>query len=211
MKGNIKQFVEEAFDYYETLEECALNRSVDMYLLEYIADGLSKYKGVEGFIKNVDKWIRSLCKIYNEIGFNDDTHTVHAVIDLHDQLIVIDHRLYADLKPIIDIIDKYGLLIKYNEKGSKASCTTTLSKFFEYIQKCYPKIDERYKGLGASEDDVSRKIIMDPSTRRLIQVNMDDPNTEIRLGILTGEGKYNKIGRKELLGNFKFDKTMIDN
>jgi hypothetical protein len=40
---------------------------------------------------------------------------------------------------------------------------------------------------------------------------MDNPNTERQLGMLMGEGKYNILGRKEMLSNFKFDKTMIDN
>jgi hypothetical protein len=211
MKGNIKQFVEEAFDYYDTLLECAIDRSVDMYLLEYIADGLSKYGGVNGFIKNVDKWLRSVCKIYKEIGFNDETNEIHAVIDLHDQLVVIDHRLYDDLKLVIKIIDKYGLIIEFNEKGSKQVSSTTLSKFFEVIQEHYPKIKERYKGLGSSDADVTKTLVMDPLTRRLIQVTMDNPNTERQLGMLMGEGKYNILGRKEMLSNFKFDKTMIDN
>lgn len=211
MKGNIKQFVEEAFDYYDILLECAIDRSVDMYLLEHIADGLSKYGGVNGFIKNVDKWLRSVCKIYREIGFDDETKEVRAVIDLQDQLVVIDHRLYEDLKPIIDIIDKYGLIIEFNEKGSKQVNSTTLSKFFETIQKYYPKITARYKGLGSSTADVTKQIVMNPETRRLIQVTMDNPNTEKQLSMLMGGGKYDLIGRKELLSNFKFDKTMIDN
>ena len=132
-------------------------------------------------------------------------------LDLQDQLVVIDHRLYEDLKPIIDIIDKYGLIIEFNEKGSKQVNSTTLSKFFETIQKYYPKITARYKGLGSSTADVTKQIVMNPETRRLIQVTMDNPNTEKQLSMLMGGGKYDLIGRKDLLSNFKFDKTMIDN
>lgn len=211
MKGNTKQFVEEAFDYRERLINCSIDRSVNMYLLEYVADGLATYGGVDGFIKNANKWLKSVCKIYKEIGFDYETNQVRAVIDLQDQLIVIDNQLYDDLKYIIDIISKYGLLIKYGEKGSSHRETTTLCRFFENIENLYPTIKNRYKGLGSSKAEVSKEILMDPKTRRLIKVTMNDARTAERLGALVGEGKKDVLGRKEIVSNFKFDKTMIDN
>lgn len=211
MKGNIKKFIAETFEYYDTLMNCAIDRSVDPYFLEYIADGLAAYDGVDGFINNMHNWMKKVMKIYPELKYDHKSHIIHAVIDLKDQIVVVDHNLYEDLKVIIDVLKKYGLLIKFNEKGSKTKATTTLSRFFEEMQKHYPRIKDRYKGLGSSDADVSKEIILDPKTRRLIQVTMDNPQTEQQLGILTGDGKYNIAGRKELLATFKFDKTMIDN
>lgn len=211
MKGNIKSFVADAFDYRNQLRACSIDRSVNIYLLEHIANGLSKYKGVEGFRNNADKWLRSICKIYKEIRFDYETNQIQAVIDLEDQLVVIDNRLYEDLKYIIDIIDKYGLTVTYNRKGSAEKTTTTLCRFFEDIEGIYPVIKERYKGLGSSEGPVSKEIIMDPKTRRLIKVTMDDLNTFNQLDILVGSSKQNLNARKDVVLGFKFDKTMIDN
>lgn len=211
MKGNIKKFIAETFDYHETLMNCAIDRSVDPYFLEYIADGLATYDGVDGFINNMHKWMKQVMKIYPELRYDAKSHIIHAVIDLKDQIVVVDHKLYEDLEIIINILKKYGLIIRYNEKGSKAKASTTLSRFFEEMEKLYPKIKDRYKGLGSSDPSVSKEIILDPKTRRLIQVTIDDPRTEQQLGILTGDGRFNVAGRKELLSQFKFDKTMIDN
>ena len=75
----------------------------------------------------------------------------------------------------------------------------------------YPMIRDRYKGLGSSTAVVSKEVIMDPRTRRLIRVSMDDYNTYDTMGMLIGDGKENKRNRKEMLMNFKFTMDMIDN
>ena len=211
MKGNIKEFVSEAFDYRNQLVAVSIDRSVNRYLLEYIAAGLVDHGGVAGFIEHVDVWLRTVCKVFREIGFDEETNQVRAVIDLQDQLVVIDQRLYEDLEYVTNIIEKYGLLIEYNRKGSDEKRSTTLCRFFEDIEGIYPVITDRYKGLGSSEAKVSKEILMNPKTRRLIKVTMEDSSTLERLGVLMGDSKAELNSRKEMLMNFKFDKSMIDN
>ena len=54
-KINVRDFVTEAFDYLTNLETCSIDRSVNRYLLEYIANGFAKYGAtVDDFIDNVD-------------------------------------------------------------------------------------------------------------------------------------------------------------
>lgn len=210
-KIDVKDFVAEAFDYLSTLEECSIGRSVNRYLLEYIAYGFAKYGDTaDKFIDNVDEWVRMLVKIYPEIGFDHKTHQIKAVIDYVDQLVVVDDDLVESLRYIINIQTKYGLLITYTTKGSQAQ-TTTIARFFEYIERMYPVIKDRYKGLGSSAAVVSKEVIMDPRTRRLLRVTMDDINTMKTMGMLIGDGKENKKNRKEMLMNFKFTMDMIDN
>lgn len=207
-----QSFVRDAFDYLNTLKECSIDRSVNRYLLEHIADGLSKYGSVDGFIKNVDKWIRSLVKIYPELGFNHDTNQVTATIDLVDQVVIIDEDLYQSLYPIITIISQYGLLIHYESTKRKLNNQTTLSKFFECIEDMYPTIKARHKGLGSSEAQAMREVVMDPRTRRIIRVTVQDVyDTYQRMGALVGNGKDNIRQRKEMLLDFKFTKADIDN
>jgi hypothetical protein len=208
-KVNVKDFVTEAFDYLNTLTDCSINRSVNRYLLEYIAYGYAQYGSTENFIENIDNWIRMLVKIYPEIGFDHATHQLHATIELIDQLVVIDDELKNDLDYIINILSKYGLLIHYRTKD--VDNQTTLSRFFEFIERKYPVIQERYKGLGSSDPEISRQVIMDPRTRRIMRVTMEDINTMKTLGMLVGDGKENMKARKEMLMNFKFSKDMIDN
>ncbi|EKC44388.1 DNA gyrase subunit B, partial [human gut metagenome] len=190
VKVNVTEFVTDAFDYLNILEELSVEKSVNRYLLEYIANGFAVYgKSTKDFVDNVDKWIRMLVKIYPEIGFDHETNQVHATIDLVDQLVLIDDELVNDLLPIILIQEKYGLLISYESKKKNVSKTTTLSRFFEEIQYSYPVIKDRYKGLGSSSATVSKEVIMDPKTRRLIRVTANDVDTMRKIGVLVGDGK----------------------
>ena len=212
-KINVRDFVTEAFDYLTNLETCSIDRSVNRYLLEYIANGFAKYGAtVDDFIDNVDDWIRMLVKVYPEIGFDHTTRQIKATIDYVDQLVVVDNELIDALMYVINIQKKYGLLITFKPNNANTvPQTTTIGRFFERIERMYPMIRDRSKGLGSSTAVVSKEVIMDPRTRRLIRVSMDDYNTYDTMGMLIGDGKENKRNRKEMLMNFKFTMDMIDN
>lgn len=208
---NVREFVIEAFDYLAILEKCSINHSANRGLLEHIANGYVKYGNSENFIKHITEWLKSLSKIYLEIGFDEGTNQIWATIDLQDQLIILDDELQQDLQPIIDIQTKYGLLIRWKSASAKIDRTAPLSEFFEYVESHYPVIKDRYKGLGSSDASVSKEVIMDPKTRRIVRVKMDDPDTFRRLGVLVGKSRDEVEGRKELLMDFKFTEDMIDN
>lgn len=207
---DIKQFVTEAFDYLNILRECSIQRSVNRYLLEHIAYGIVQYGTATNFIENVDKWLRSVSRIYKEIGFNHETNQVTATIDFIDQFVLIDDDLVNSLFDIVNIQKKYGLLIRYVSKKNDTLEQTELSHFFEFIEDKYPNITGRYKGLGSSDADVLRSVVMDPRTRRLIRVTADDVMTMQKMGALVGKSKDNVLQRKELLMNFKFTAADID-
>jgi DNA gyrase/topoisomerase IV subunit B len=208
---NVREFVIEAFDYLTILEKCSINHSANRGLLEHIANGYVKYGNSENFIKHINEWLKSLVHIYRELGYDKNTNQIWATIDLQDQLIILDNDLQRDLQPIIDIQSKYGLLIHWRSASNKIDRTAPLSEFFEYVEAHYPAIKDRYKGLGSSDAKVSKEVIMDPKTRRIVRVSMDDPDTIRRLGVLVGKSKDEVDGRKELLFNFKFSEDMIDN
>lgn len=209
-KVNTSDFVIEAFDYLAILEKCSINHAANRGLLEYVANGYVTYGNSENFIKNIDKWLKSLTNIYTELGFDHETNQIWATIDLQDQLIILDDELHKDLQPIIDIQTKYGLLIRWKSASAKIDRTAPLSEFFEYIESRYPVIKDRYKGLGSSDASVSKEVIMDPRTRRIVRVSMNDPDTFRRLGVLVGKSKDEIEGRKQLLMDFDFTEDMID-
>ena len=210
---NAKEFVRDNFDYLNKLIELSVKLTCNRYLLEYVANGFATYGStVDDFVNNVDKWLRSLAKVYREIGFDHKTKQIKATIDLTDQLILIDDNLINDLEYIIETQKKYGLLINFRSDKRQLNNTTTLAVFFEYIQDRYPKINDRFKGLGSSSASVSKTVIMNPKTRRLIRVTMEDADMMRRMAsMLVGDGKENINARKEMLLNFKFDKEDIDN
>ena len=78
MKGNVKGFVTEAFDYYAELENVSIDHSINRYLLEHIANGFVKYGSVDNYINHIDDWIRSLVKVFPELGFDHENHQINA-------------------------------------------------------------------------------------------------------------------------------------
>lgn len=207
---SVRDFVTDAFNYSDILKEISVKRSVNRYLLEHIAFGLVQYKTSENFIKNIDKWLRSIASIYKEIGFDHDTNQVTAVIDYIDQYVLIDDMLINDLSEIIRIQDRYGLIVRYESLKKNLSSQTELSHFFEEIEDMYPRITDRYKGLGSSDPEVLRQVVMDPRTRRLMRVTIEDALTYQKMGALVGKSKENVLARKEILMNFKWTQADID-
>ena len=207
---NIQNFVRDAFDYRNQLEKVSINRATNPYLLEDIAHCFAKYgDNTDAFDEHAEKWIRSLAKIYPELGYDPRNHQLKGVIDLKDQLIIIDDALIEELRYVIDVQKRYGEFISFIvPNGEKTQ--TTLARFFEFIEKMYPVIKARYKGLGSSAAQVSREVIMDPATRRLVRVVMDK-DTMKTMPVLVGKGKDDIDARKEMLMNFKFTVEDIDN
>lgn len=207
----IADFLTEAFDYRDVIVAQSYERYVNRYLLEHIAHGFAKYGSVDNFIENVDDWLRSLAEIYPEIGFDRKSNQIHATIDLVDQLVVIDEKLFKDVQYIIDVINKFGITLKFKTPNDSNFVSTTLLRFFEVVEDMYPKILQRYKGLGSSQPIITRDIVTDPRTRRVIKITMNNINTYDRIGALMGDSKDQKRARKELLMEFPFTKDMLDN
>ena len=214
MNVPIKEFITDAFDYLNDLVSCSINRSVNRYLLEYIAFGLVKYQTIPHFIKHIDKWLKMMASVYKEIGFDHDTNQVTATIDLIDQFVMIDEDLLSELMNVVKLQSKYGFMIHYESSKKNLNSTEELSHFFEHIESLYPQIKGRYKGLGSSDPEVLREVVMDPRVRRIYRVTVDDALSYAamydKLGTLMGSSKENLNQRKEMLMNFKFTKADID-
>ena len=104
----------------------------------------------------------------------------------------------------IDYQRKYGLHVVYEAN------TTTIAQFFENIQKNYPVIKDRYKGLGSSDPKVLREIIMDPKTRRIFRVDASDIHIMQTYDMLVGKSKEATRRRKEMITAFKWKPSDID-
>jgi DNA gyrase/topoisomerase IV subunit B len=89
--------------------------------------------------------------------------------------------------------------------------TNTLSTFYVDMEKYYPTIKNRYKGLGSSPAIISKEVIMDPKTRRIIRLTMNDALIMQQMAILLAKDKESLNARKDLISGFHFTKNDIDN
>lgn len=203
-KSSAKTFIEEAFTYLEDLTEVSEHMSVNRYLLEHIAHGMMIAGSVSEFIEHIADWLRSLTKTYPELGFDEKSHQIIATIDLVDQVVVVDESLYNQLIPVIQVQQKYGMTVKFDTN------TMTLAEFFEAVQRKYPVIKDRYKGLATSDPKVLREIVMDPRTRHIFRVDASDVHTMQIYDTLVGKGKEAMKARKQMIMDFKWKPSDID-
>jgi DNA gyrase/topoisomerase IV subunit B len=203
-KASGRTFITEAFTYLSDLIDLSLDLSVNRNLLEHIAYGMMQAGSLDAFLNNIDNWCVESLKVFPELGFDPKSHQILATIDLTDQVVVIDQTLFDRLQPIIEIQRKYGLHVIYDTN------TTTIAQFFENIQKNYPVIKDRYKGLGSSDPKVLREIIMDPKTRRIFRVDASDIHIMQTYDMLVGKSKEATRRRKEMITSFKWKPSDID-
>ena len=123
----------------------------------------------------------------------------------------MDEYLVQSIRPIIDVISEYGVMITYSSRKLNTEVTNTLSTFYVDMEKYYPTITNRYKGLGQSPAQVSKEVIMDPKTRRIIRLTMNDALIMQQMSVLLAKDKDSLIARKNLITGFNFTKNDIDN
>ena len=210
-KFTSRELITDAFEYNNVLHEVAISRSSNPELLELIAFGFAKYgESVEDFRKHWKKWLNMASGTFKEIGFDESNNQVYGVQNLIDFVVVIDDSLIHELKYVIDAQKKFGLIVKYKYNGDEYA--SLLSEFFNFTEKRYPAIKDRYKGLGSNPAIATKEMMMDPNTRRLIRINVSDAYALAKeLDIISGKTKQDILGRKKLLDDFEFTKEMLDN
>jgi DNA gyrase subunit B len=210
-KFTSRELITNAFEYNSILHEVAISRSSNEQLLELIAFGFAKYgESVEAFNKNHKKWLNMASGTFKEIGYDESTHQIYGVYHLTDFVVVVDDSLIKELKYVIDAQKQYGLIIKY--KYNNEEYASLLSDFFNFVEKRYPVIKDRYKGLGSNPAIATKETMMDPNSRRIIRINVSDAQHLARqLNILSGKSKEDIQGRKKLLDEFEFKREMLDN
>lgn len=202
---SVRDFMFDTVDYSNDLVHVANTRGTDFRFLEYVAMGIAKYDGIENFIKHFDEWIRSIVAIYPETTYTGNV--IRTCANNKEFVLMVDDDLNVLLKNNIRCIKKYGFIIEYSlDGGGKHS--NTLYEFFDNIEKLYPQVIERYKGLGQSPKEMLHEKVMNPETRRLIKVTMDD-TTHTTLTKLFSKKSIDD--RKEMLMNYKYDMSIIDN
>ena len=85
----------------------------------------------------------------------------------------------------------------------------TLGQFFQRVQKYYPKIVTRYKGLGELKPGDLWETTMNPNNRILIRLTIKEMEDEIRkFNILHGDADEE---RKAMVSAFQLDREFLDN
>jgi DNA gyrase/topoisomerase IV subunit B len=206
----LKDILEETSSYVDDLELVANHYKINDRLLELILEELS-----EDSLFNIDRLIIKIQEEFPEIYYDDKDNLLKGPIDGKYQLIEISDSLINKSKGLIELIRKYkpknrkGFILKNIKTGSEEELS--LLQSLKILRKYQPNILHRFKGLGENNPDDLKTTIMDPNTRTLIRVKIDDIVNDMKtFQILRGNSPLDAKNRKQMMYEFKIDRNDID-
>lgn len=222
-KKELKEFIYATDSYNDELTLIADHYSVNRKLIEIIAYNLIMYSLLHKMEPNATSLNKALkdqkfiTKMMNEIQKEfpeiilKNTDNIQGVSEGHYQSLNLSGKFMYKIKIFTDIYSTYGLYLKYSDKDDKM-IKGTLGDFLTDTLKYSPKIEERYKGLGEANWWEIAETIMNPSTRMLVQLTLDDVDRDLKLiENLHASGKEAQEFRKKLMKEYRISRDEIDN
>lgn len=219
---DLREFLQDAYDYRENLIRISKGTgNVDKFLIECVLAYMvmtKKVRSAEDYDDleetfNDQKFIKTLMsrvqKRYPEITLKGQTLT--GIADGKFCSLKVNNRLIKKASDLIGIYRKYGLTIRTSEK-CRDTVDMSIGKFLDICQKYFPKIIERYKGLGEIDKEDLASTSLDPAHRISVQYTMTMAEEELELFnvIHSPEKKYAKL-RKQMMLDYKVRRDDLDN
>ena len=106
----------------------------------------------------------------------------------------------------------YYVIEDYKGKNAMDKGYISIGEFLQMTIKLMPGIELRYKGLGELSETDMWMTVMNPETRTLIQLTVDDIEKACEtFDTLHGKGKTNADNRRKLTDTFEINMEMLDN
>lgn len=220
-KSEFKEFLLDTVNYRSDLGSIAAHYRISKFLLERVTAFLVNYFGtlnesinLEDELKNqklVTKMMSVIQKKYPEVKFLDESCSLSGIADGHESSIHLDSRFVRKVLPLVPIYQKYGYTLLVQEKEHDVE-EMSIGMFCDAFQKYVPKDLARFKGLGEMEPADLYETTLDPNSRVLIRLTLDDLKKELKtFETLLGTKKRDKEGRKKLMDNFTIKPEDLDN
>lgn len=215
-EDEFKEFIYETQEYSDTLIRLAKHFSVNKFLIERIAAFILMHydePDVETLFNDsafVVKFLEVVQKKFPEMVLSGK-YSLRGAIDGRFQSITINNLLIRKVRELKDIYDKYGYSLLVREKKSDYR-EMSIGEFWDNASKFKSRIIMRYKGLGELDSKELWNTTLNPDTRALIQLTMDDVNRDLaKFEKLFGQTKKNLFDRKEMMSNYKIKREDLDN
>lgn len=205
-KNKFTEFLLKNRQYLEELTRLSNHFAVNALLIEFIL-----------FNKNSKSFEKKLKNKFPEMSVDvsdlKDSLLLTGIIDGKYQMIYIDKIFEKKCKKMMKIINQNEQLefemIEKRDKDYENIGVMTIGQFFQRVQKYYPKIVMRYKGLGELSSDDLWETTMNPNNRILIRLTIRELEDEIRkFNILHGNADEE---RKAMVESFQLDRDFLDN
>ena len=205
-KKDFTEFLMINRQYLDELTRLSNHFAVNALLIEFIL-----------FNRNNKKFEKLLKAKFPEMTVDDsdmkDSILINGIIDGKYQMLYIDKIFDKKCKKMMNIINNNHLLeyevLEKRDREYENIGKMTLGQFFQRVQKYYPKIVTRYKGLGELKPGDLWETTMNPNNRILIRLTIKEMEDEIRkFNILHGDADEE---RKAMVSAFQLDREFLDN
>lgn len=224
-----KEFEEFLFDtefYPEELIRVSKHFGVNKFLVERIASYLTMnyyepaapknhpFEDMQELFQNNDfvlKFVECIQKRFPEMAYKGN-QSIRGIIDGKFQSLKINERFIRKISDLIDIYLKYGYSLLVYEKDNSKPIQMSIGEFLDQSSKYKPKIITRYKGLGEATSDQLWDTTLNPDTRILVQMTMEDVERDLAImRKLHAQTKENLEERKKMMSEFKIKRDDLDN
>lgn len=162
---------------------------------------------------NIEKLMERIQSEFPEVEYDSKNKILKGIINGKYQTFGITDRFLKKSSELIGLIKKWsnGKSIKLiNKKTGSEHCLSLLG-ILKILKSYQPNILHRFKGLGENSDEEIKQTIMDPNTRSLIRVNIEDIENDSKVfQILRGNSPLDALERKKMMKEFKVDRSIID-
>lgn len=223
-KDELTRFLTETSSYVDDMDLISKHYKTNGRLIEIIFEEIASIRGFRNSATTISEEIRildiqhlmdNISAEFPEIYYDERDNLIKGVADGKHQLIEISESLIRKGASIISILIKYGItgdvsIVLKNIKTASENKMSTLG-VLKIVKKYQPNILHRFKGLGENDSDDIKTTIMDPNTRTLIKVNIEDIENDMKIfQVLRGGSPLDAQARKDMMRAYKIPRDMID-
>jgi DNA gyrase/topoisomerase IV subunit B len=220
-KKDLIEFLSDTSTYVDDMSMLQKHYQINDRLLEIILEEFSmlidseKTTPEEIIMRtNIQHLMDRIGEEFKELQYDDTHHEIKGSIDAKMQLIEISTNLVKRSMSIIKIMNKYHVgknKFVLLDIRTKSEYDLSLLGILKMLKKYQPTILHRFKGLGENDDEDIKETIMDPNTRTLIRVNIEDIENDAKIfQLLRGKTTADKLGRKTMMREYQIDPALID-
>ncbi len=198
--------------YVDALEKLQKKMSSDIELLEHVCWAIIMYPDIDGRDAMLTNYENYFKKQFTEMHFDKTTMSLYGSLNGRFVSIIIDDVLVKTATPFLRIMSHNNdIFVKYrNKHEDKGYRITTIYEFFKDILGKYAiDTEKRFKGLGETDEELLFLSAMNPRTRKLVRLTMEDRQRAIETMNMLHMDKFVE-DRRQLLLTSDVDDDDID-
>lgn len=194
--------------YYKSLELLAGREACDYHIIEHVCNAIVLY-GL-GTTDMVEYLKIALPEMY----YNPDEKSLVGSYYGKSYGLIVNNSFMAVAKDFLNIFTQnqsmYVMYVNKNKSSDDVPEKVTIGDFFKNIYHDFDiTAKQRFKGLGEAEAMLLFETTVNPKTRRLIRLTMEDREKAIKtMELLHGD---DALAKRDLLESAEIDEDDIDN